>query len=346
MARSLSENKKILVALSGGVDSAMSVYYLQQAGWEVSAVYFKFLDNRAAEQSAEMLARKLKIKLVKKDLRQKFKKEIIGKFIKSYANNETPNPCVFCNSEFKFYYLLKVVAQDLKISKVATGHYVQIKKEKGRAYLLTGLDKIKDQSYFLYRLKQSQLKNIIFPLGDKKKSEIIEAAKRLGLNPKTKESQNACFLANEKNIQNFLLKNLPTQKGEIINEKGIVLGRHLGAFNFTLGQRKGLGISGGPYFVIGKKGNQLKVARNKQHIDIFHKKVIFKKVHWINKEPNLGEKYQAKIRYLSKNQDCRLIKLKKGRWQADFSSPVWAPARGQSLVIYQKNQIIGGGIID
>lgn len=340
----IKESKKVLVGFSGGVDSTMSAYYLQQAGFKVTAIYFKFLENKKAEKLAEQLAQKLKIELIKKDLRREFREKVINQFINSYLINETPNPCVLCNPEFKFHYLLKT-AQELGISQVATGHYAQISRKAGKICLLRGVDELKDQSYFLYRLNQDQLKKIIFPLGDKKKENIVQEAISLKLKPKAKESQNACFLTTDKSAQEFLLRKIPARKGEIIDEKGIVLGWHQGAFNFTLGQRKGLGISGGPYFVIGKKENKILVSKNKLHQNIFCKEVVFNKTHWIGKEPSETKKFQAKIRYLMKGENCQLKKLGGGKWKAIFNKPVWAPARGQSLVVYEKDRVLGGGII-
>lgn len=341
--------KKILIGLSGGVDSYMSAYYLQQSGWKVVGIYLEMQKNFSKLKIVKELAEKLQIPLEVVNCEKEFKKEIIKDFIESYQKGETPNPCVFCNSKIKFKFLLNL-AREIKIPFVATGHYARIESFSKILYLKKGLDEKKDQSYFLYRLKQSQLKKIVFPLGRKNKSQIKKEAEALGFykNQENKESQDICFFKENEDLSFFLQDKIKSFSGKIIDEDNNFLGNHQGLEKYTLGQRKGIEISGGPFFVIGKnfKKNQLLVSKNKNHPLLWKKELFLKKISWTKEEPNLEKSYFIKIRY-GKNGSLGRIFFdeQKKQWKIILKEKQWAPASGQSAVIYSGDIVIGGGVI-
>jgi len=340
------KKEKVLVALSGGVDSAMAVYFLKRRGYEVRAVYFSMLNKtREVKQIKQVkkISQKLKVPLTVKSLKREFKEKVIAKFIKQYKRGITPNPCVFCNPEFKFKQLLKI-ADEWGIEKVATGHYAKIKKISGEYQLMKGSDLKKDQSYFLYRLKEGQLKRIIFPLGKEKKYLLKKQAEKLQLPINKTESQDVCFLKQQESINQFLLRHIGKNPNKIVDENGFEQGNHQGSFLFTLGQRKGLKINGGPFFVVGKYKNKVIVSRDKNHPALFKQEVFIQQVVWHILSPKKNKAYSARIRYLGKEINCYVKKIGT-YWQVKFIQPIWAPMAGQSLVIYDKNKVIGGGII-
>lgn len=343
--------KKILIGLSGGVDSFMAAYYLQQAGWEVVGIYLEMQRDFSKLKSVKEKAEKLQIPLEIVDCKKEFKKEIVDFFVKSYQQGETPNPCVFCNPQIKFKFLLKL-ARERNISFVATGHYAQIESFSNSKSLILkkGLDEKKDQSYFLYRLKQSQLKKIIFPLGKRFKSEIKIEAEKLGFyqNQENKESQDICFLKENEDLSIFLKDKIQNFPGKIIDENNKILGNHQGLEKYTLGQRRGIEISNGPFFVIGKnfQKNQLIVSKNKKHHLLWGKEIFLKKVSWIVQEPSLEKTYFIKIRYGKNGSLGRIVfDEQKKQWKIILKEDQWAPAKGQSAVIYDEEFVIGGGII-
>jgi len=341
--------KKILVGLSGGVDSFMSAYYLQRAGWEVFGAYLEIQKNFSKLKIIKELARKLQIPLEVVDCKKEFNREVIDSFIKNYQQGQTPNPCVFCNPEIKFKFLLKL-ARKKKIFFVATGHYARIELSSKVAYLKIGLDKNKDQSYFLYRLKQAQLRRIIFPLGEKNKNQIKNEAEKLGFyqDQERKESQDICFFKEDENLAIFLRNRIKSLSGEIIDEQGKILGIHQGLEKYTLGQRRGLELSAGPYFVINKnfKKNQLLVSKNKNHPLLWKKELFLKKVSWIQEAPSVKKDYFIKIRYGKNGSLGKIIFDRQWKkWKIILAKEQWAPAAGQSAVIYEGEKVLGGGII-
>ncbi len=336
--------KEILVGLSGGVDSAVTVKKLQEQGFLVKGVFLKMLPKNDLER-AEILAEQLGIELFIEDLVNIFQKEIIEAFVRDYEKGLTPNPCVHCNPKMKFKYLLDV-ADKLNIDLVATGHYAKIKKVNGHFVLEKGVDEIKDQSYFLARLNQEQLSRIKFPLGEFKKDEIKNIAQENDLSIPKSESQDVCFLAGIKTID--FLKKYSLQKefvgGDIIDENGKIVGQHKGLLGYTIGQRKGLDLGGGPFYVIDKQKNILLVSRDKS--DLNNKEVIFGEVSWINKAPEEGKKYQAKIRSQMQAVEVVVKKMIDGSWKMkSLQNDFWAIAPGQAVVVYDENRVIGGGII-
>ncbi len=339
--------KKIVVGFSGGVDSVTAVKILREKGFEPVAIFLKMLKNKNLDD-VHCLADKLEVELIVKDISEIFKECIIKSFLNEYQNNKTPNPCVKCNYEIKFKILLKI-ADELGIDKIATGHYARIEKRDGKFRLLKGLDKSKDQSYFLYRLTQEELARIIFPLGDQQKAIIKKEALDKKLFEEIEESQDVCFLEGQKKVQDFLKDNLDQsqiESGEIQDEEGIFLGNHQGLVYYTQGQRKGLDLPGGPYFVIDKnfKENILVVSKNKNHSNLINKEIYLEQANWIAEEPEPEKKYQFKARYQS-GFSLGKVEREERRWKIVLDEPQWAVAKGQSVVVYKGDEILGGGMI-
>lgn len=326
--------QKVVVALSGGLDSAMAAIILKDQGYDVIGVFMR-LNNYSDESKARKIAKILKIDFKVIDLRKEFKKLIIEYFLEELKKGNTPNPCVACNELIKFKLFIEKTNK-FKPDFIATGHYAKIKNKR----IFKAKDSSKDQTYFLWRIKN--LEKIIFPLGDRfKKDLIIEAKKKkLPVFP-YEESQEVCFVFGS--IEDYLKKKIKNKKGNIIDDKGKVLGTHNGLWFYTIGQRKGIGLSGGPYYVIKKdiKKNQLIVSKNDKLL--IQKEIKLKNINWINKQ-KLSIKVKAKIRYGQK--EVSGILLKKGKnIILRFNKGERAITPGQSAVFYKGNELIGGGII-
>ncbi len=345
--------QKILVGMSGGVDSAVTVHLLKKQGYQVTGVFLSMLsDTKHTEfKRAKILARQLDIELVQEDIQKVFQKEIISEFLNKYKDGLTPNPCISCNPRIKFRYLLQV-ADKLKIDKIATGHYAVVSKRKDKTTeLLKGLDKSKDQSYFLYRLGQKELQRVEFPLGKFMKKKVKEIAKKNKLAVPKLESQDVCFLKGYKNLEEFLQKELNKNnfaKGSIVDEEDNIVGEHQGLLIYTLGQRKGLNIGGkGPFYVIGKdfERNKLLVSNNKKNRRLLHKRIVIKDAKWVNEVPVKNKIYQIKIRYQMKSVNAKIKRVNGSQWIIKCARTIWAVTSGQSLVVYDGNRVVGGGII-
>ena len=334
------ERNKVVVALSGGVDSSVSSFLLKEQGYEVSAIFMKLVDSysfKKAEERAGMIAKKLDIPFRVVDFRKEFKKIIIDYFIESYKFGVTPNPCIICNREIKFGLLFNE-AMKMGADFIATGHYAKIIKRDGKYYLIKPKDDKKDQTYFLSRLSQKQLSKIIFPLSGYTKDRIKEIARNKNFFLKdVPESQEACFVIGSN--EDFLKKNLKKKAGQIIDINGNVLGVHDGLWLYTIGQRKGIKLSQGPYFVIKKDiiNNYLIVSKNEE--DLLSNELKFKNPNWINKII-FPQKVMVKIRYGHKPCSGILFKNK-----VVFNKKQRAITSGQSVVFYKGKEMIGGGII-
>ena len=363
---------KILCAISGGIDSGIATALLKREGFDILGVFMKLADTKnflEGEKRAKKLAKFLKIPFLVLDLRKEFKRKIINYFLKEYKAGNTPNPCVLCNKEIKFGLLLEK-ALDLGANFVATGHYARIKRIRNKELgirefkLLRAKDKGKDQSYFLWMLNQDQLKRILFPIGNYKREEVEKLAKEFKLPVlKAKKSVEICFI--EKTVNEFLKKYLKKKSGLIVEkisgknqkkhsnilqnvrilDRYRILGEHKGLWFYTIGQRKGIGLSAGPFWVLDKdlKKNLLIVTRNEK--DLLKRELLCKDVNWISeKGSNFPLKVEAKIRYRQeladatvypKNKICRVV----------FKKPQRAITPGQSIVFYKGEEVLGGGII-
>ena len=309
----------------------------------------RLVDNRhflQGEKRAKKIAKILKIPFLVLDFKKEFKKRIINYFLEQCKNGQTPNPCVVCNKEIKFGILLEK-ALDLGADYIATGHYAKLKEVRPRSIykVYKGIDKEKDQSYFLWTLTQKQLKYVLFPNGNYTKSQVKKMAKKFKLPVfDALESQEICFI--QKTTNDFLKKHLGTRPGQIINTQGKVTGSHQGLYFYTIGQRKGIKLSQGPYYVLAKdlKRNILIVTKNER--DLFKKELIAKKVNWISgKIPKFPLKIKAKIRYRSKSALATIYKMVNSKYKIVFNSPQRAVTTGQSVVFYKGNELVGGGII-
>lgn len=333
------KNKKVMMAMSGGIDSSVSAALLKRAGFDVVGVFMKFWPREGrccsseSEKRARLVAAKLNIPFYVFDFRKEFKNKVVDYFVKEYKLGQTPNPCVVCNKEIKFGLLLKK-ALSLKADYIATGHYIRRRGNK----LLKGKDKNKDQSYFLWQLDQKILGKILFPVGDYTKTEVRSLAKKFKLPVlNIPESQEVCFI--QTTTADFLKKYLKLKPGEIINTKGEVISQHKGLWFYTIGQRKGIRLPGGPYYVLDKdmKKNTLIVSKNEK--DLYKKELIIKDVNWIS-EIKLPLKVMAKIRYRHK-----LASAVVDRNKVIFTKPQRAITPGQSVVFYKDQELLGGGII-
>jgi tRNA-specific 2-thiouridylase len=351
--------RKALVLMSGGIDSSVAAALLKKEGFEVIGAFMRLANLPRfdeAKERAEKVAKILKIPFYVFNLEKEFKKKIIDYFLKEYKAGNTPNPCVLCNKEIKFGLILEK-ALSLGANFVATGHYARkIQNPKSKIQkLLVAKDKKKDQSYFLWMLNQHQLKRILFPIGNYTKEEVRNFAKKFKLPVlKAKKSVEICFI--EKTVNDFLRKYLKEKPGKIVDTQGKVLGEHRGLWFYTIGQRKGIGLSGGPWWVVDKdlKKNLLIVTKNEK--DLLKKELFCKDVNWISgKEQKLPLEAKAKIRYKTDFAKVtiystfahlrKFANIKNKIYKVIFEKPQRAITPGQSVVFYKGEEILGGGII-
>jgi tRNA-specific 2-thiouridylase len=357
--------KKILVAMSGGVDSSVAAALLKEevkpknfsrifgrpipkefSGFQVAGAYMR-LNNFStdAEKRAKKVAKILNIPFYVFDFKKEFKKEIINYFLKEYKAGRTPNPCVACNEKIKFGLFMKK-AMGLGFDFIATGHYARAKEKKENFYLLKGKDRDKDQSYFLYGLLQNQLKRVVFPVGIYTRNEVERLASKFKLPfGRVKKSMEICFVPDD--INDFLKKHFGKKSGDIFDIKGKKTGRHEGLVFYTIGQRKGIRLSGGPYFVLTKDLKKNRLIVTKDEDDLLKKEIIVKNVNWISgKAPKLPLKVQVKIRYRSLVAKAVISRdLKSKAYNLKFKIAQRAITQGQSAVFYKNANLLGGGII-
>ena len=358
----MTPKEKIIVGMSGGVDSSVSVALLQQQGYDIEGMFMKnweeddTLETCSADddvKDAQSVADKLGVKLHLRNFASEYWDNVFEDFLQEYRIGRTPNPDILCNKEIKFKTFLES-AQDLGADFMATGHYVDKDFHEGKYRLLKGKDQNKDQSYFLYTITQEQLAYSVFPLGKIEKSVVRDVAQSLDLIVHDKkDSVGICFIG-EKNFQNFLSHYLKHNPGNIVDENSRVIGKHDGLMYYTIGQRQGLGIGGVkdapqlPWFVAAKNHheNSLIAVQSGDNPLLLSSELVADKLNWISgEEPTFPLKCKAKTRYRQSDQSCTLEKVGSDTIKVTFDTPQRAVTPGQSVVFYDGEVCLGGGII-
>ena len=337
-------NKKVVLGMSGGIDSSVAAALLKGAGFDVVGIFMNLYDSpnfKQSEKRAKKIAAMLDIDFLSIDLRKEFDKKIIQPFAKEHQQGRTPNPCVACNKEIKFGVLFKKM-KELKADFIATGHYVRIKNQR----LLRAKDKSKDQSYFLWQLTPKLLSKTLFPLAGYTKKETSKLAKDFNLPLENiSDSQEICFV--QSNLINFLKDYLKQNPGKILDSNNNIIGEHRGLWAYTIGQRKGIGFSGGPYYVVKKDINKNTLIVSKNEKELYGKELIVKDVNWIMKDkPKFPLKTKAMIRYRSNLCSAVVDRYKGNKVKVIFLKPQRAITAGQSIVFYDGQELLGGGVID
>lgn len=336
---------RALIALSGGVDSSVAAYLMKQAGYDCVGASLRLLDS-ADTADAKTVAKALDIPFYAFDMREEFKKEIIQEFISSYENGLTPNPCVICNRVFKFGYLYDK-AKELGCDYIVTGHYAKIVEQNGEFSLRKSQNTAKDQSYFLYSVKSDMLPKIIFPLEDYSKDEIRKIAADLGFSTATKkDSQDICFIPNGDYaavIESLTGKDY--KKGDFIDLNGKKLGTHSGIIRYTIGQRKGLGIALGKPMFVGKKDAAANTVTLCDDNELYSDSLVAKEFNWLKKPDSAEFTCKARIRYRHIEQPAT-VTIEGDKVYIKFNEPQRAITPGQSVVLYDDDMVLGGGIIE
>jgi tRNA-specific 2-thiouridylase len=368
--------KRVLIALSGGIDSAVSAHLLIKQGYTVEAAFMKnwtsqegLLKNECPwledRREALRVAGFLNIPLHTLDFEKQYQATVMKYFYNEYKAGRTPNPDVMCNKEIKFKLLYNWAMKN-GFDYLATGHYGQVvssklvssKQKKKNIYnsttysLQRSVDEFKDQTYFIYNIKTEQLPHVLFPIGGFKKDQVRKLAKKIGLpNAERKESMGLCFVGKIR-LKDFLKQKLKGKKGKIMGEKGVI-GYHDGLHNYTIGQRQGIKVGGnaGPYYVVSKdlKTNTLYVTNNPEDERLFVKEVQLHSVNWINQlisqSANKPISLQGRYRHQGELVPLTILPLDKKHYQVIFKKPQKAVASGQSLVLYKGRECVGGGVI-
>lgn len=350
-------HKKIIVGMSGGVDSSVSALLLKEQGHDISGVFMKnweeddtdtFCSARADMADAQAICDQLQIELYKVNFAAEYWQYVFNHFLAEYRAGRTPNPDILCNKEIKFKAFLDFAKQK-GANYIAMGHYARTSKGQ----LLKGLDNNKDQSYFLHALSKEQLMQSLFPIGELEKSQVRELAQKAGFkNHNKKDSTGICFIG-ERKFKSFLNQYLPAQPGDIETSNGKVIGRHDGLMFYTLGQRQGLHIGGmrdtkeAPWYVAAKniKRNVLVVVQETDNPLLYCKHLFTENVNWIDEPKEYPFICYAKTRYRQKDQACIIHKLANQQYKIEFEIPQRAVTPGQSVVFYQNDHCLGGGII-
>jgi tRNA-specific 2-thiouridylase len=354
---------KILVGLSGGVDSSVAALKLLEQGHEVAGLFMKNWDEDDGTEyctalrdleDAQKVCDLLGIELYTVNFAAEYWEAVFSRFLAEYRAGRTPNPDILCNKHIKFKTFVDY-ALDLGFSAIATGHYARVRQRQGRFELLCGLDPNKDQSYFLYAIGQEALALTFFPLGELYKAEVRAIAARAGFpNHAKKDSTGICFIG-ERKFRDFLMRYLPTCPGPMVTPEGEVVGEHQGLMYYTLGQRQGLGIGGRvgakdlPWYVVGKDlaRNWLIVAQGHDHPLLYHTSLQAGQVEWLaGFPPAVSFRCSAKIRYRQPAQTCRVELIGEERCRVVFDCPQRAITPGQAVVFYAGEVTLGGGVIE
>ena len=372
----MGKRERVVVGLSGGVDSAVSAWLLKQQGHEVTGIFMKnwedddrppgsgdddsgYCSSNVDFVDAAAVADVIGIEIEHVNFAADYKDRVFAEFLREYQAGRTPNPDVLCNAEIKFKAFLDH-AMRLGAQKIATGHYARVRERDGRFELLKGLDPLKDQSYFLHRLNQAQLAKTLFPVGELPKTEVRRLAEEIGLpNAKKKDSTGICFIG-ERPFREFLNRYLANQPGPIKDDRGRTIGEHVGLSFYTLGQRKGIGIGGlkergavkggsehEPWFVARKDmaTNTLYAVQGHEHPWLLSHALRAGDVGWVAGTPPPAGGYGAKTRYRQADAPCR-FEAGAGDFALHFDTPQWAVTPGQSAVLYDGEVCLGGGVID
>jgi len=353
---------RVVVGLSGGVDSSVAAYLLKQQGYDVVGLFMKnwedddddeYCSARQDWLDAASAADVLGIDLEAVNFAADYKDRVFAEFLREYSAGRTPNPDVLCNAEIKFKAFLDH-ALKLGADHIATGHYARLRAADGGFELLRGVDPNKDQSYFLHRLNQAQLARTLFPVGHLRKSQVREIARTISLpNAAKRDSTGICFIG-ERPFRAFLNRYLPLKPGPIRTPDGSVVGEHVGLSFYTIGQRKGIGIggtrngSGAAWFVARKDmpSNTLWIVPGHDHPWLLNDRLIAADACWVGPAPTPGTRLTAKTRYRQADARCAMLSLEGNRFELVFDEPQWAVTPGQSAVLYQGDASLGGGVIE
>ncbi|MDG1732833.1 MAG: tRNA 2-thiouridine(34) synthase MnmA [Thalassotalea sp.] len=363
-----NEKLKVIVGMSGGVDSSVSAYLLKQQGYQVEGLFMKNWEEDDDDEyctaiddlrDAQDVCDKLGIELHTINFATEYWDNVFEYFLEEYKLGRTPNPDIICNKEIKFKAFLEFACEDMGADYIATGHYVQrrFNEETNKFEMLRGLDSNKDQSYFLYTLSDKQVGQTLFPVGNIEKPEVRAIAEREGLiTHNKKDSTGICFIG-ERKFKDFLGRYLPAQPGIIETAEGVEVGKHDGLMYHTLGQRKGLHIGGlkdageAPWYVVDKdmQRNVLIVGQGSDHPRLFSKGLIADQLHWVNRTPiaiNDSMTCTVKTRYRQADVACTVKRIDEENYQILFDQQQSSVTPGQSVVFYQDEVCLGGGIID
>ncbi len=359
----MGHNKKIIVGMSGGVDSSVAALLLMEQGYQVEGLFMKNWEEDDTTEycsatvdlaDAQAVADQLGIKLHTINFSGEYWDNVFEYFLAEYRAGRTPNPDVLCNREIKFKAFLDH-ALTLGADAIATGHYAQMRQTDSGFHLVRAKDENKDQTYFLYMLGQPQLRHALFPLGDMDKSEVRKIAQRADFpNHKKKDSTGICFIG-ERKFSDFLSRYLPANPGMMVTPDGEEIGRHQGLMYYTLGQRKGLGIGGianadeTPWFVVEKdlKNNRLVVAQGHSHPLLLKRALHASQLHWVSGDaPETPLECMARIRHRQPLQACTIESIENDDCRVSFQQSQRAVTPGQSIVFYLGDECLGGGIID